>query len=49
MKRGSGHRRVSGKWSKSVAQLMEDQGKFIPNEKLSKDHVKMKKPHLFKK
>ncbi len=36
-------------WQVSVAEIMEDMGKFIPNEKLDPKHPKIKNPHLAKK
>lgn len=42
-------KRSNGKWSKSVAEYMQEQGKFIANENLSKRHIKIKHPELFKK
>jgi len=39
-----------GKWQKSVAQYMEEQGKkYIKNEDLSPKHDKIKNPNKYKK
>lgn len=35
-----------GKWQVSVAEIMENNGHFIQNEKLSFKHPKMKNPSL---
>lgn len=36
-------------WQKSVADIMEEQGYLIPNEKLDPKHPKIKNPALGKK
>jgi len=42
------NRHRSAKWSKSVAEYLEEQGKLIPNDKLDKRHPKIKNPDKFK-
>ncbi len=48
-KRKTPHKSSGGKWSKSVADLLQDQGKFVANENLSVNHPKIKTPNVFKK
>lgn len=37
-----------GKWSKSVADYIQEQGMLVANQDLSPKHPKIKNPHLFK-